>query len=92
MIMATMQVTSRLRASRRSILLLVYGSMEWDALQFPFLLPRLRSSRVSVSKAPFGRGENTLVDITIRNALQLSPDQFQLKNTGRLLPWNGQVL
>ena len=44
---------------------------------------------MSVSKHPFGRGEDTIVDKSIRDALQLSPDDFQLKNTDGV---NGEVL
>ena len=31
-------------------------------------------------QAPFGRGEDTIVDTTVRNVWQLSPEQFELTN------------
>ena len=32
--------------------------------------------------APFGRGEQTVVDAAIRHTWQLAPDQFELRNPG----------
>ena len=32
------------------------------------------------TQAPFGRGEETVVDPTVRKAAQLSPDQFALED------------
>ena len=61
-------------------------------IALPLLAPQATQLKGVCEQAPFGRGERTLVDKTIRNALQLSPDQFQLKNTGRLGPFSGEML
>ncbi|CAK0760425.1 hypothetical protein CVIRNUC_002770 [Coccomyxa viridis] len=50
-------------------------------IALPLLAPQATQLKGVCEQAPFGRGEKTLVDKTIRNALQLSPEQFQLKNT-----------
>jgi hypothetical protein len=38
-------------------------------------------------QAPFGRGEQTVVDTEVRRVWQLDPDQFQLKNPA----WDGRI-
>jgi len=38
-------------------------------------------------QAPFGRGEQTVVDTNVRRVWQLDPDQFQLKNPA----WHGRI-
>lgn len=55
-------------------------------IAFPFLAPQASQLKDVCEQAPFGRGEDTIVDTSIRNALQLSPDKFQLKNPGRSGP------
>ena len=61
-------------------------------IAIPLLATQATQLKGVCEQAPFGRGEHTLVDKTIRNALQLSPDQFQLKNAGRRGSWNDEVL
>ena len=55
-------------------------------IAFPFLALQASQLKDVCEQAPFGRGEDTIVDTSIRNALQLSPDKFQLKNPGRSGP------
>ena len=55
-------------------------------IAFACLAPQASQLKDVCEQAPFGRGEDTIVDTTMRNALQLGPDKFELKNPGRYGP------
>lgn len=53
-----------------------------QACLLPLLPAQAAQLKGACSHAPFGRGENTIVYNSVRNALQLCPNQFQLTAPG----------
>lgn len=53
--------------------------------------PLIKSQAIALiavsEQAPFGRGEDTIVDTSVRNVWQIAPDQFELTNP----QWNGAL-
>lgn len=49
-------------------------------VSLPLIKPQAKSLIGLCEQAPFGRGEDTIVDTKVRNVWQLSPDQFELTN------------
>ena len=49
-------------------------------LPFPLIKTTVDSIKPLCKQSPYGMGEETLVDITVRNSFQLDPSQFEIKN------------
>ena len=58
-----------------------------DILGLPLCEYQARSIIASASQAPFGRGEDTIIDTSVRNTWQLSPSQFTINNS----QWSKQL-
>ena len=54
-------------------------------LSLPLPPSQAAQLKAVASQAPFGRGEKTVVDTTVRNALQLHSYQIQIKFSGDAL-------
>lgn len=57
------------------------------AIILPLQESQARQMIEHAQQAPYGRGSETLVDISVRNTLELNPDQFELGNPG----WNDYI-
>ena len=52
----------------------------YGLLPFPLIKTTVDSIKPLCKQSPYGMGEETLVDITVRNSYQLDPSQFEIKN------------
>ena len=52
----------------------------YGLLPFPLIKTTVDSIKPLCKQSPYGMGEETLVDITVRNSFQLDPSQFEIKN------------
>ena len=52
----------------------------YGVLPFPLNKTTVDSIKPICKQSPYGMGEETLVDITVRNSFQLDPSQFEIKN------------
>ena len=49
-------------------------------LSFPFNMTIFESIKSFCQQSPYGLGEKTLIDTTVRNSLQIEPKNFEIKN------------
>ena len=52
----------------------------YGLLPFPLIKTTFDSIKPLCKQSPYGMGEETLVDVSVRNSFQLDPSQFKIKN------------
>jgi len=52
-------------------------------MKFPLLESELPTLIPKFEQSPFGRGEETVVDVGVRNSWQLGPDDFKVMSVTR---------
>jgi hypothetical protein len=61
-------------------------------LQWPLTAAQADQLKPLCQQAPHGRGEATVVDTSVRNTLQLSPDKFSIAQTSSWLTTLGKIV
>jgi hypothetical protein len=61
-------------------------------LQWPLTAAQAGQLKPLCQQAPHGRGEATVVDTSVRNTLQLSPDKFSIRQTYSWLNTLGKIV